>query len=108
MSLFVNDQKVGEGRIEQTQGITLGLGGTLDVGEDTGSARRRSVHAAVPVRRHDQAGDGRPETKLILSLMACRDRLRRADGLTGLCVVHCLAADENAMKAQTPAHEPDR
>lgn len=38
MSLFVNGQKVGEGRLEQTQGITLGLGGTLDIGEDTGSA----------------------------------------------------------------------
>ena len=38
MSLFVNGQKVGEGRMEQTQAITLGLGGTLDVGEDTGSA----------------------------------------------------------------------
>jgi arylsulfatase len=38
MSLFVNDQKVGEGRMEQTQGITLGLGGTLDVGADTGTA----------------------------------------------------------------------
>ncbi len=37
MSLFVNGQKVGEDRIEQTQAITLGLGGTLDVGEDTGS-----------------------------------------------------------------------
>jgi arylsulfatase len=37
MVLFVNDQQVGQGRIEQTQGITLGLGGTLDIGEDTGS-----------------------------------------------------------------------
>lgn len=37
MSLFVNDQKVGEGRMEQTQAITLGLGGTLDIGADTGS-----------------------------------------------------------------------
>ena len=37
LSLFVNDVKVGEGRLEQTQGITLGLGGTLDVGEDSGS-----------------------------------------------------------------------
>ena len=37
MTLLVNGQKVGEGRIEQTQGITLGLGGTLDIGEDTGS-----------------------------------------------------------------------
>ena len=38
MTLFVNGKKVGEARIEQTQGITLGLGGTLDIGEDTGSA----------------------------------------------------------------------
>lgn len=38
LSLFVNGEKAGEGRMEQTQAITLGLGGTLDVGEDTGSA----------------------------------------------------------------------
>lgn len=38
MTLLVNGKKVGEGRIEQTQGITMGLGGTLDIGEDTGSA----------------------------------------------------------------------
>jgi arylsulfatase A-like enzyme len=38
LALFVNGKKVGEGRMKQTQGITLGLGGTLDVGEDTGSA----------------------------------------------------------------------
>jgi arylsulfatase A-like enzyme len=38
MSLFVNDTKVGEGRMERTQAFTLGLGGTLDVGEDTGTA----------------------------------------------------------------------
>ena len=37
LSLFVNDQKVGEGRMEQTQALTLGLGGTLDVGADTGT-----------------------------------------------------------------------
>lgn len=37
MALYVNDKQVGEGRMEETQGITLGLGGTLDVGEDTGS-----------------------------------------------------------------------
>jgi arylsulfatase len=37
MSLLVNGQKVGEGRMERTQAITLGLGGTLDIGEDTGS-----------------------------------------------------------------------
>jgi arylsulfatase len=34
----VNDKKVGDARLEQTQGLTLGLGGTLDIGEDTGSA----------------------------------------------------------------------
>ncbi len=38
MSLFVNGQKAGEGRMERTQAITLGLGGALDIGEDTGSA----------------------------------------------------------------------
>ncbi|MCC7086225.1 MAG: arylsulfatase [Pirellulales bacterium] len=38
LSIFVNGKKVGEGRIKQTQGITLGLGGALDIGEDTGSA----------------------------------------------------------------------
>jgi len=38
LALFVNGEKVGEGRLEETQAITLGLGGTLDVGEDTGSA----------------------------------------------------------------------
>jgi arylsulfatase len=37
MSLFVNDAKAAEARMAATQGITLGLGGTLDVGEDTGS-----------------------------------------------------------------------
>ena len=37
MLLFVDGKKVGEGRLEQTQAITLGLGGSLDVGEDTGS-----------------------------------------------------------------------
>jgi arylsulfatase len=37
LALFVNEQKVGEGRMKQTQAITLGLGGTLDVGADTGS-----------------------------------------------------------------------
>jgi arylsulfatase len=37
LTLFVNDKKVGEARMKETQGITLGLGGTLDVGLDTGS-----------------------------------------------------------------------
>lgn len=38
LSLFVNEQKVGEAKMKQTQAITLGLGGALDVGADTGSA----------------------------------------------------------------------
>jgi len=38
LTLFVDGKQVGEGRLEQTQGITLGLGGTLDVGADTGTA----------------------------------------------------------------------
>jgi arylsulfatase len=37
LRLFVNDEAAGEAHMEQTQGITLGLGGTLDIGEDTGS-----------------------------------------------------------------------
>jgi arylsulfatase len=38
MTLFIDKKKVGEGRMEQTQALTLGLGGTLDVGADTGTA----------------------------------------------------------------------
>lgn len=38
LKLFVGDQQVGSARMAQTQAITLGLGGTLDVGLDTGSA----------------------------------------------------------------------
>ena len=38
LSLFVNDAKVGEARMAATQALTLGLGGALDVGLDTGSA----------------------------------------------------------------------
>jgi arylsulfatase len=37
LSLYVNDQKVGEARMEKTHGLALGLGATLDVGMDTGS-----------------------------------------------------------------------
>ena len=37
MSLFVNGSKVGEAKVEQTHAITLGLGGALDIGLDTGS-----------------------------------------------------------------------
>ena len=38
ISLDYKGYPVGEARLEQTQGITLGLGGTLDVGADTGTA----------------------------------------------------------------------
>lgn len=38
LSLSVNGKKVGEGRMERTQPLTLGLGGALDIGADTGSA----------------------------------------------------------------------
>ncbi len=38
LTLFVDGQSVGEARMEQTQALTLGLGGALDIGEDTGSA----------------------------------------------------------------------
>jgi arylsulfatase len=37
LSLYMDGKKVGEGRMQQTQAITLGLGGTLDIGADTGS-----------------------------------------------------------------------
>jgi arylsulfatase len=35
--LFVNDAKVGEGRMEATHPLTLGLGGALDIGMDSGA-----------------------------------------------------------------------
>ncbi len=38
LTLYAGDKKLGEGRLAQTQAITLGLGGTLDIGADTGSA----------------------------------------------------------------------
>jgi arylsulfatase len=37
LRLFINDEAAGEAHMEATQGLTLGLGGTLDIGEDTGS-----------------------------------------------------------------------
>lgn len=37
ITLSVNGKKVGEARMDHTHAITLGLGGTLDIGEDTGS-----------------------------------------------------------------------
>jgi arylsulfatase len=36
--LTIDGKKAGEARMEHTQAITLGLGGALDIGEDTGSA----------------------------------------------------------------------
>ncbi|MGD9645178.1 MAG: arylsulfatase [Pirellulales bacterium] len=38
LTLYVNDAKAGEAHMPQTQAITLGLGGTLDIGADTGTA----------------------------------------------------------------------
>jgi arylsulfatase len=38
ISLFVNDQKVGEARVTQTHAIMLGVDGNMDVGMDTGGA----------------------------------------------------------------------
>ncbi len=38
LTLYAGDKKLGEGRLAQTQAITLGLGGALDIGADTGSA----------------------------------------------------------------------
>jgi arylsulfatase len=38
LTLFVNNQKAGEARMAQTHPLSLGLGGTLDIGMDTGSA----------------------------------------------------------------------
>jgi arylsulfatase len=48
LSLFVNDQKVGEARMEQTLPLTLGLGGTLDIGLDTGSPADETYQAQAP------------------------------------------------------------
>ncbi len=63
MSLFVNDKKVGEGRMEHTQALTLGLGGTLDIGEDTGSAVDESYTPPFRFGGTIKQGDGGPETK---------------------------------------------
>jgi arylsulfatase len=37
LALFVNDRKVGEARMAATHPLTLGLGGALDIGEDSGA-----------------------------------------------------------------------
>ena len=46
--------------MERTQAITLGLGGTLDIGEDTGSAVDDAYTPPVPVRGGHPQGDGGP------------------------------------------------
>ena len=38
LALYVNDQMAGEARMTETQPLTLGLGGALDIGEDSGSS----------------------------------------------------------------------
>jgi arylsulfatase len=48
MSLFVNDRKVAEARMDQTHPLTLGLGGTLDIGLDTGSPADEEYQAPFP------------------------------------------------------------
>jgi len=46
MSLYLDDEKVGEAHIDATHPITLGLGGTLDIGVDTGSVVDAEAYAA--------------------------------------------------------------
>jgi len=48
LSLYVNDQKVGEARMAQTLAFNLGLGATLDVGMDTGAPADEAYEAPFP------------------------------------------------------------
>jgi arylsulfatase len=48
LTLFVNDQKVGEARMAATHALTLGLGGTLDIGLDTGAPADAVYSAPFP------------------------------------------------------------
>jgi arylsulfatase len=48
LSIFVNDQKVGEARVAQTHPLALGLGGTMDIGMDTGSPADEAYRAPFP------------------------------------------------------------
>jgi arylsulfatase len=48
LTLFVNDEKVAEARVAQTHPIALGLGGTLDIGMDTGSPADEAYRAPFP------------------------------------------------------------
>jgi arylsulfatase len=48
LSLYVNDQKVGEARMPQTHQFALGLGPTMDIGMDTGSPADEAYTAPFP------------------------------------------------------------
>ena len=67
LSLFVNDEKVGEGKIMTQPGNFSLVGEGLNVGKDPGEPVTSDYSGSQPVsvqRRHDQGGD--------------RGRLRRA------------------------------
>jgi arylsulfatase A-like enzyme len=48
LRLFVNDQKVGEARMERTHPLALGLGATLDIGMDTGAPADEAYKSPFP------------------------------------------------------------
>jgi arylsulfatase A-like enzyme len=48
LTVFVNGRKAGTARMERTVPLTLGLGGTLDVGLDTGSPADDAYQAQAP------------------------------------------------------------
>ena len=48
LSLYVNDQKVGEARMAQTHAFALGLGATLDIGMDTGAPADEAYASPFP------------------------------------------------------------
>jgi len=48
LALYVNDQKVGEARMPQTHSFSLGLGGALDIGMDTGAPADNAYRVPFP------------------------------------------------------------
>ena len=48
LTLYVNDQKVGEARMERTHPLALGLGATLDIGLDTGAPADEAYKSPFP------------------------------------------------------------
>ena len=48
LTLSVNDQQAGEARMAQTHPLTLGLGGALDVGLDSGAPADETYQAQAP------------------------------------------------------------